>query len=249
MIDERRQQEYLDEANAMAQAERVGRIKAETALSQFSGYGVAKDNNLIQFQQDLKDDLNQMFHFLSGHELKVNPDDNSEEWVDPKDDRMKILSPYGVKQIMTYVSLYLGRNNLLANYESQQIIQKVHDFGIEVADLIFNSYEYFFYYPSPEQLYEIYLPLVGKQKMNISDAELYERCIAWSHEELKIKFRHYPMIVKGIVDIVHAAFSRAKDGRENTSSRKSATVIENINANNPLYQPRPGGPVNRLLGR
>ena len=142
---------------------------------------------------------------------------------------------------MNIVSFYINKNTLLSNFDEETIFWKVKDFGTELADLIFNRYEVFFYYPTPEELYEKYLPIAKRDNANISETELYNKCIQWSREELQSKFRHYPMIILALVDSVHATFLRALNGEERTSLRKQLNIHQSLNDNNMFNQQQKKG--------
>ena len=125
-------------------------------------------------------------------------------------------------------------NTLLSNLTEEQVESKTYDFGIELHDLLFIRYEHFFYYPSPEELFEKH-----KQQANnigINEYDLYLKCIQWSKEELQSKFRHFPMIIQMIVDTVHATYLRALGGEERESLRKQYNIHQSLNNNMPQMQ-------------
>ena len=91
------------------------------------------------------------------------------------------------------------------------------------------------------ELYEKYLPIAKRDNANISETELYNKCIQWSREELQSKFRHYPMIILALVDSVHATFLRALNGEERTSLRKQLNIHQSLNDNNMFNQQQKKG--------
>lgn len=211
----------------MVEAEESRRMKAETQVSQMSAFQGDKEPNIIEYQLDVSPTLDRIYHLLSGHIPKrVN---GKETWVEPEDDRLKILSKYGVDQIMGILATIINPNTLLSDFDDKQIEDNTRSFGIEFADLLFQRYEDFFYYPTPEELFEKYLPIFREKKYTFTEEELYKKCVQWSHEELKMKFRHYNMIVELVVGQVYATYRRARDGRERTSLRKQYNIHESIN--------------------
>jgi len=217
---------YMNLMEKELEGEKLRRLTAENHNAQNSAFPPLKEQNLVEYQLDLKEELDRIYHLLSGHILSRDEDGN-EVWIEPDDDRLKIFSDYGVKQIMNIISFYINRNTLLSNYDIETVIWKMRDFGIELADLIFNRYEVFFYYPSPEDLYELYLPIIQKRGLRISDEELYWKCEQWSKEELQSKLRHYPMMVQSLIDAVHSTYLRALRGQERESLRKILHVSQN----------------------
>jgi len=120
---------------------------------------------------------------------------------------------------MNDILFYLNKNTLLSNYTEEVITWKVKDLGIELSDLLFNCYESYFYYPTAEELFD--KAKTVKDPCNISDYDLYMKCVQWSHEELQSKLRHYPLLVMNIVNAVHSAYLRALGGQERKSFREN----------------------------
>lgn len=214
-------------------AETLKRMDIENNVNNNTMANDMRNNaNVMEFQLDLKDELDRINHLLRG-DIIVRDADGNENWVEPDDDRLKILSDYGVKQLMNLIYFYINKNTLLSNYNEEMIFWKVRDFGIELSDLIFNRYEAFFSYPTPEELYNIYKPLMIKNKIAITENELYLKCIQWSKEELQSKLRHYPTIVMALVDSIHSTYLRALNGEERESLRRQMSIIQSLNNNQP----------------
>lgn len=237
-------QRYLENMQNQMEMEKSKRMEAEKSLVQLSSFQPNKDANLVEYQLDLKEEIDRIYHLLSGHIVKIDVNGN-EIWGEPEDDRLKIFSDYGVKQIMNIISFYINRNTLLSNYSQDTIMWKVKDFGIELCDLIYNRYEHFFYYPTPEELYEKYYPIIKKNperypsfcrkdngRLVIDEATLYNRCLKESSHELESKLSHFPMIILSLVDSVHSTFQRALGGRERESLRKFMHVSQTANGQN-----------------
>lgn len=238
---------YQLELEKQLQNERIKRYNSENALGESSGFSVNSNQGIVEFQLDVKEILDRVYHMLSSHEIGLN-ENNQEVWQEPKDDRLKTLSEYGVKKIMEILQLYVNPNTLLSNYKEDMIMWKVRDFGIEVSDLIFLKYEDFFFYPKPEELLELYWPIVQEKGLKITEEELYQKCLIWSNDELKAKLRHYPTIVQSLVDTVHSTYLRALNGEERESLRKQMHISQSTNTM-PLMQQQPqrGGIMSRIL--
>lgn len=218
------------------QGERIRRMNYENQAGESSAFGTTKESNMAESQLDLTEELNRIYHLLSGHVL-ITYGDGTEDWEEPRDDRLKIFSDYGVKQIMNIISFYLNKNTLLSYYDMETINWKVRDFGVELSDLIHNRYEVFFSYPTPEELFEEYYPIVKRKGLAFSEGELYSKCVQWSSEEMKSKLRHFPMIILALVDSVHSTYLRALGGKERESYRKHIHVSENSSQNQFPVQP------------
>jgi len=227
------EQEYQDAIRNMSlrlEAEQNAKIEAQNKISQMSGYNAGKEPNIIEYQLDISPTLDRIYHQLSGHIL-VHIAGGGDKWEEPKDDRLKILSDYGVKQIMNLLSMYISTDTLLSNLTEEQVYWISYDFGIELADLMFNRYEVFYSYPSPEDLFDLYKPIIKKDNLNITDKELYFKCVQWSREELQMKFRHYPMQVLMITNKVFINLTRAIKGQERESLRKQYNIHQSLTGN------------------
>lgn len=226
---------YQEQAETQLQNEQLKRMGLENQNMQMSAFAPQKEDNIVQYQLDIREHLDRVYHLLSGHELTLDADGN-ESWNEPKDDRLIIFSQYGVKQIMNIIQFYINRNTLLSVYDNDTIVRKVHDFGIEISDLIFNRYEAFFFFPTPEELYERYKPLIKERSLSITEEELYWKCVKWSNEELQSKLRHFPVIILELVDSVHSTFNRALKGETLKSLRTMTHISQNLNG--PQGQPQ-----------
>jgi hypothetical protein len=254
MNEEKELPEYMQRYLELAQKERdnseIRRLDAENKLQELSGFSLKPEQNLVEYQLDLKEELDNIYHLLSGHIINVDKEGN-ERWDEPNDDRLKIFSLYGVKQIMNIISFYINRNTLLSNYDDETIYWKIKDFGIELSDLIFNKYEHFFHYPTPEDLFEKIITILETKYVEekivyinphlnlcFEEKDLYNKCIQWSREELQSKLRHYPMIILAVVDSVHSAYLRALKGEERDSLRKFMHISQTQMPLNQMAMPK-----------
>lgn len=239
------EEEQYEVLRQRAELEQMQRISAESKVMHMSGYEAGKEPNIIEYQLDVSPALNRIYHLLSGHELVVDTQGN-EVWKEPDDDRLKILSPYGVKQIMNLLSQYISPDTLLSNLKEEDIYRITKVFGEELCDLMYCRYEHFYHHPTPEELFEEYKPLIKKHKLDIKEEELYTHCVNWSREELRMKFRHFPMHVHSITHKVFINLMRALNGQERTSLRKQVNVHESLNQNPQMnYQPKREGVFSR----
>lgn len=220
------EQRYVALLSQQLEQEQIKRMQVENQFSQSSPSLDQGNAGLVEYQLNIKEELEKIHHLLSGHIIKKDSK-NNEYWAEPDDDRLKVFSDYGVKRIMNIVEFYINKNTLLSNYDEETINWKVRDFGIALADLIFTQYEDFFYYPSPEALYDRYSKIIRTSNLGISDHDLYIKCVQWSKEELQHRIRHYEITILEIVDSVHSTYLRALNGEERDSLRKNWHIHEN----------------------
>lgn len=232
------EQDYMDrfsrQANEAIESERLRRQQIENQYTKDSAFPQADAKNIIEYQLDSNRLLDKAFHLLSGHVLKKGEDGN-DLWDEPKDDRLKIFSTYGVERIMNLLSFYVTPEIVLSVFDLDTINREVCEFGIELADLIANKYELFFHYPQPEELFD---RLKGIET-DFSDEELYYKCVEWSGDELKMKLANYPVICQSIISLVHANYRRALMGETLKSLRTFTHVSQNLGEASqiPTFQP------------
>lgn len=219
--------------------EQLRRINSENNLSRMSNFEGVKNQNVVELQLDLDKIKDEMQNLLLGKELKII--NGNERWVEAQDDRTRVWSDVGVKQIMSVIHFYVNPNTLLSCYKEEDIMNKVYTLGIELNDLIFNQLELFLFYPSPEELFAKYKPIVQEKKLKLPEDELYKKCVEWSVAELRSKENYYPITVLKILDMVHSTYLRALNGEERESLRKQMNIHQNLQNNLPFQQPQKGG--------
>jgi hypothetical protein len=219
------QERYSHLLKKQLENEQIKNVDMQNKQMQMSGFSSIRDANIVEFQLDLNAELDRLHHLLSGHYIGFDNNKN-EVWIEPDDDRLKIFSDYGVKQIMKILHIYINKNKILSSYDLPTIINRVKCFGIELADLIYLEYEKIFFYPTPEELFFKMKNTIKKEFITISEKELYQKCIEWSQEELQSKFRFYYMVCNGLIDSVEDTYRRALNGEERKSLREFATVTQ-----------------------
>lgn len=232
--------------------EQLRRLQNQNALSKMSIAPPSQNElNIVTQQLDLSNELDRLYHLINGHVIKR--DATSEYWAEPNDDRLKVFSEYGAKQLMNYILFYINKNTLLSNFTVDEINEKMYHFSIELIDLIYTMYEDMFYFPSPELLYDEDLRIIQENpekfqhlliqyedgSVSVDENKLYMKCLQWSRAELQMKIKHYPMIVLAITDSVHATMLRAMGGEERESLRKYMQIHQSINSN-PLQEEKRG---------
>lgn len=246
--------EVMEALAAQLEQEQLKNLHTQNTLSKMSLAPQAQSElNIITQQLDLSYELDRLYHLINGHVIKKVG--NYEDWVEPDDDRMKVFSDYGAKQLMNYILFYINKNTLLSNFHVDEINEKMYDFGIELTDLLFNMYEHMFYFPSPEKEYEDAIKIIKKYPdkfkhliinnndgtSTIDHEELYQKCLTWSVNELREKIKHFPMIILSITDSVHSTMLRALNGEERESLRKYMQIHQSINNPQPVAQSQSKG--------
>ena len=219
--------------------EQLRRINSENNMSKMSSYNDPKNQNVVELQLDLEKIKSEMENLLLGRELKII--NGNERWVESSDDRTRVWSDVGVKQIMSVIHFYVNANTLLSCFDDEQILKKVYTLGVELNDLIFNQLELFLYYPTPEELFYKYSRIIKINNLNFNTEELYKKCNEWSIAELRSKENYYPITVIKILDMVHSTYLRALNGEERESLRKQMMIHQSLQNQMPYSQPQSKG--------
>ncbi len=98
-------------------------------------------DNLIKWQLEVNDILEKAEHILREDQVSIK---NGElQWTNHPNPKQRIFTDYGVQEVLRCLSMYVNRNTILADYDPEEIKEKVFDFGIELNNLIFMKYEDF----------------------------------------------------------------------------------------------------------
>ena len=180
-----------------------------------SAFGSKVSEDIAKQQLELNDILEKAEHILKGDIVEF--ENGQLNWKDNPDIKNNTLNKKGVQICMKFLSLYINRNTILADYTDEEVRYKTLDFGKRFNDLLFLKYD----------------------EMGMDTEE---------------KRKEYASIVGAITDVVHSAYSRAKDGRERESYRKMISVSQassgmgmagGVNINTPS-QPKTRGLLNPM---
>jgi hypothetical protein len=203
MIDEERARGVIEGLEKQNESDRIRLLEMQKGQS--SLFQSQQMDNLAMWQLELDNIIERMDHLLRGHAIGFD-DHGNMSWKPTGDSAQKMLNEYGVQEILKILSMYLNRNTILSNYTNDVINEKVYDLGIDLIDLMYMKYEYMFHFDK-----------------NTPDK---------GAEELRIKIRLYPMLIREVTDQIHSSFLRALGGMERESLRKSMYITQ-TNTNNP----------------
>ena len=226
-LDEKSQQEvdaYV--ANVVRQKEELAGATHEMGKGINSIFQSPENENIIQWQLDLQEQLDNIGHSLRGHVI-ASDENGIPCWKEADDKDDVIFTEYGVQEILRFLVQYLNKNTILSNYDEETINFKVHDAGNEFVDLVFLRYEKFFYVTPTKELL--------KENPDLNDNQIK----AMQLEERKEKIKHFPIASRPIIDAIHSAYLRALNGgeRESLRSARILTQTENPMMNSMMQQP------------
>lgn len=223
----------------------------QLAKSQSALFNAEQDDNLIKYQLQFTEELTQIYHLLRGHQIKEDEDGNL-IYVEPTSIRQIPFSEEGVQQIMQSIVSYINKNTILSNYEDEVINWKILDFGNTLADEIHNTYETIFYAPTDEELSELAMEELKKERelikkitkdvanitlteidlQKIEFAKITYKVVKDKMEQIKRemmldRMKRYPMIIRQITDMIHSSYLRAFHGGERSSLKTARVVTQN----------------------
>jgi len=104
-----------------------------------SQFGVKQSEDIARWQLELNDILEKAEHVLKGD--VVSFENGQLIWKDNPKPEQNTLNKFGVATCMKFLSMYVNRNTILADYTDEEVRYKVLDFGKRFNDLIFLKYE------------------------------------------------------------------------------------------------------------
>lgn len=177
-----------------------------------------ENENIIQWQLDLQEQLDNIGHSLRGHVIDTDTN-GTPIWKEPVDKEDIIFTEYGVQEILRFLLQYLNKNTILSNYSEEIINYKVYDAGWVLMDLIFNRYEKFLYVTSKNDLL--------KKNPNLTESDIKKI----QGDQRKEKLKHYESSLRPVIDAIHSAYLRALNGGERESLRSARILTQTENPN------------------
>jgi len=206
--------------------------------------------SMLEGQLNLKEELNMIENLLRSKVKIFNEEKGEEEWVVPKDSSEILLSEYGINLIMKRVRMYLNKNTLLSNYETETIYEKMEDFSNSLNDEIFMKYELVFKFPNSKEIQDELIKKINIKvdntafnmelkglvpnkdeirKQIISEMDIEKERNKTKEALFKNKLKSFEGLIRSIQDSIHSAYLRAWNGGERRSLRKTMSVSEVIN--------------------
>ncbi|RLG10567.1 hypothetical protein DRN73_07440 [Candidatus Pacearchaeota archaeon] len=99
-----------------------------------------RDGNLIRWQVDTKEVLEEIENYLKGAILTFDGKGNS-KYVVPKDKNLITLNRYGVGAVMQLISNYVSKIHILSRYDIGRIYEILAELGDELRIFFICNYE------------------------------------------------------------------------------------------------------------
>ena len=96
--------------------------------------------NLIEWQLDFKDELEDIQRFLRC-DVVGRDDQGNQAWIENPDKDSIVFNSLGVNDITREIRMFLNKNKVLSNYSVEEIKPRKMMIGHELRMLIYNNYE------------------------------------------------------------------------------------------------------------
>jgi hypothetical protein len=96
--------------------------------------------NLVEWQLDFKDELEDIQRFLRCDVIGKDRQGNL-VWVKNPDEEAIVFNERGVNDITREIRMFLNKNKVLSNYGLEEIKPRIRMIGHELRMLIYNNYE------------------------------------------------------------------------------------------------------------
>lgn len=130
---------YLDAYEQEARELRGKNSELAGAISH-SNFADQRDGNLIQFQLNPNEILDQIQHFLKGDKLEQD-DDGNVMYIEQDDENLVLLNEYGLNWFMQTLQQYVNKNTMLSFYDEIRINEILGDLGDVLNNFILHNYE------------------------------------------------------------------------------------------------------------
>ena len=136
------EQQISEAMGKLDQEEEIHEPEADPRqFSQQSSFSVIPEQNLIKWQLELNDILEQAEHILRGDIPKFK--DGHQIWAKNPNPKLNSLNEFGIQEILKILVMYINRNTILSDYDKEEINFKIYDFGRRLNNLFFMRYEEF----------------------------------------------------------------------------------------------------------
>jgi hypothetical protein len=221
-----------------------------------------QERGLAEEQLDVEEIIDRIYNLLQGRELKDNGS-GVKDWIESKDNQMKILSDWGVQRIMQIVRFHINKNTLLSNFDEVQINRLMYHFTTEMNDLVLLKYQKLFRettFEECKQIMELKLSenekikhftyeLIGqspdKEKIRQKlldelEGNIEKQINKIREDERKNRIKEYGLLLWEIEQSVYSTLNRAYGGKERETLRRHASFSE-VRSLQPEQQKKGGG--------
>ena len=254
-------QEEFDSNDLLAQQigihGQAGQIAQQTAAQQY--YTEEKEKSIADAQLEVNETLEKLYHMLRQDVYKyVDGQQQLMEWI-PVADNKRVLTEEGVDRMMQAISFYINKENLLSNFNEDQINEIMLTFRKALNANHYTKYEVWFRIPTFEEC-KIILENKIQEQVKIKEfanelignnlskddikKELLKKIEFTVHKEIKkikevkIKenLKEWELMFEGLAQMVFATLNRAWKGEERGSLRRHMNVTELLGARTPQPQ-------------
>jgi len=221
-----------------------------------------QERSLADAQLECNTTLINLYRQLKQEQMVITDDEIT--WLNIKDEKKQRLTEDGVNRIMELMSFYINKENLLSNFNEEQINQIMLRFRLAFSANILMRYKIYFRQPSFDECKTIFKErikaktdlrmfageIIGKEldSKEVEQKLLNEYENRMEYELNKIKdekkkemLSEFELLFEQLSQIVYATLNRAWKGEERGSIRRHTNISEVIGGSSNQQKPQQGG--------
>ncbi|MCK5177853.1 MAG: hypothetical protein KAQ92_09075 [Candidatus Aenigmarchaeota archaeon] len=258
--EEQQTQHQNQVAENLAVGNAVTSQAQQNAQNQY--YMQEQETSMTEAQLDCKTTLLNLYHQLRQDAFQVGEEGGS-EWCEIRDKKKRRLTDDGLNRIRELMSFYVNKENLLSNFNEDQINSIMLRFRLAFSANILMRYKLYFRQPSFEECKVIFKDRIGEKiKLKMFAGELagieleeekvkkellseYEDKLEYEirkikEEKTKEMLSEFELLFEQLSQLVYATLNRAWKGEERGSIRRHTNISEVVGIK-PPQQTNQGG--------
>ena len=138
-LSERDMQQLNEYNSALAMQSQAQQSQVNAAYYAQSVIGQQKQN-IVEWELDFSSEFQDIIRLLRNDVLLMDENGN-EKWIRNPDQQLVTMNDVGVNDIIRHIKLFLNKNKILANYNLDEINERVGMIKHELRGLIYQNYE------------------------------------------------------------------------------------------------------------
>ena len=261
MNDEEHRERQMEDVNLAGATSQQAQMNAQTQY-----YLQEQERGMAESQLECETTLTKLYHQLK-QDISIINSQGDIEYLPITDEKKRRLTDDGVHRIIELMSFYVNKENLLSNFNEDQINGIMLRFRLAFSANILMRYKLYFRQPNFEECKQIFLQRISDKKtLRMFAAEmagvkidsdkvqkelLFEYEDKMEYELNKIKeekkkemLSEFELLFEQLSQLVYASLNRAWKGEERGSIRRHTNISE-INSPMRPQQNQDGGLFSR----
>lgn len=253
-------EEYQQMLEQTALGGQVSQQAQAAAAAQY--YVEEKEKSIAEAQLEVEVTLTKLYHLLKQDSYKLVEEGGKMGWVPLADGKKRVLTDEGVERIMQTMNFYINKENLLSNFNEEQINRIMLTFRLALNANFFMKYNVIFRQPSFEECKEILKirlqeqvdmkkyaievaggivdkateEILAKGVLKELENKIDKEMRKIKEEKRKENLREWELVFEQLSQIVLATLNRAWKGEERGSLRRHTNISEVLGNSSPRSQ-------------